>query len=123
METLPPDVGDTTGLASVPCSRLQDFLSPLLVRLDHALDRRLVKTFADTISIILHQPHRASALLLTLLDPEPKWLKDALLHRFCPRTPQRSREASAPLYRLRSTMLFLFLSLRTLGPPQPQTPG
>jgi hypothetical protein len=50
MKTHPHDVGDTTGLASILQKRLQDFLSPLLLRLDRSLDRRLVKTFAATAS-------------------------------------------------------------------------
>lgn len=67
MKTHPHDVGDTIGLASILSVRLQDFLSPLLLRLDRALDRRLVKTLAATISILLEQRHRASGLLLSEL--------------------------------------------------------
>jgi hypothetical protein len=65
----------------------------------------------------------AYAFLLTLLDPELKWLKGALLQRFCPRTGKRSRDPSAPLYRLRSAMMFLFLSIRTPGLDQPERSG
>jgi hypothetical protein len=63
----------------------------------------------------------AYAFLLSLLDPELKTLREALLRRFCPRTGKRSREVSTPLYRLRTAICFLFLSLRTL--PQPQSSG
>jgi hypothetical protein len=63
----------------------------------------------------------AYAFLLSLLQPELAELKEALLRRFCPRTGKRSREVSTPLYRLRSAICFLFLSLRTL--PQPQSSG
>jgi hypothetical protein len=67
MKTTTHDVGDTTGLASILSVRLGDFLSPLLLRWDRAVDRRLVKTFAATISILLEQRHRASGLLLSEL--------------------------------------------------------
>ncbi len=67
MKTTTHAVGDTIGLASTLSWRLRDFLSPLLDRLDHALDRRLVKTFAATIEIFLQQRYRASGLLLSEL--------------------------------------------------------
>lgn len=55
--------------------RLSDFLAPLLVRLDERLDRRLVKTFAATIEILLQNRYRSTGLLLSelgafLLSPE-----------------------------------------------------
>jgi hypothetical protein len=65
----------------------------------------------------------AYAFLLSLLEPELKWLRDALLKCFCPRTGKRSRDASTPLYRLRSAIVFLFLSLRTPLLPQLQSSG
>lgn len=42
-------------LASILSSRMEGFPSPLLIRLDPALDRRLVKAFAAAISILLEQ--------------------------------------------------------------------
>lgn len=65
----------------------------------------------------------AYAFLLSLLDPELRWLRDALLKRFCPRTGKRSREASTPLYRLRAAIVFLCFSLRTPLLPQLQSSG
>ena len=65
----------------------------------------------------------AYAFLLSLLEPDVKWLRDALLKRYCPRTGKRSRDASAPLYRLRAAICFLFLSLRTPLLPQLQSSG
>jgi hypothetical protein len=48
------------------------------------------------------------AFLLTLLSPELKELRDVLLRRFCPRTGKRSRDTSAPLYRLRIAICYLW---------------
>ncbi|MBD0319154.1 MAG: transposase [Gemmatimonadetes bacterium] len=48
------------------------------------------------------------AFLLSLLSPELKELREELLHRFCPRTGKRSRDASAPLYRLRTAICDLW---------------
>jgi hypothetical protein len=48
------------------------------------------------------------AFLLSLLNPEFKELRDQLLSRFCPRTGKRSRDASAPLYRLRAAICYLW---------------
>lgn len=45
--------------------RLQDFLLPLLLRLDQALDRRLVETCAATLSILLEQRYWATSLMLS----------------------------------------------------------
>jgi hypothetical protein len=67
MKTLTSEFGDTLVLASILSSRLQDFLSPLLIRLDQALDRRLVRTFAALIAILLEQRYRATGLLLSEL--------------------------------------------------------
>lgn len=55
--------------------RLECFLAPLLIRLDEQLDRRLVKTFAATIEILLQNRYRSTGLLLSelgafLLSPE-----------------------------------------------------
>jgi hypothetical protein len=58
------------------------------------------------------------AFLLSLLHPELESLRRELLNGFCARTGKRSREASTPLYRLRTAIVFLFLSLRTQPPPQ-----
>ena len=65
----------------------------------------------------------AYAFLLSLLDPELKWLRDSLLQRFCPRTGKRSRDASTPLYRLRTAIVFLAMSTRTPLLPQLQSSG
>lgn len=65
----------------------------------------------------------AYAFLLSLLHPDHEPLRNALLHRFCPRTGKRSREVSTPLYRLRAAICFLFLSLRTVPLSQPQSSG
>lgn len=101
MKTIASEFGDTPALASILSGRLQEFFSPLLDRLDWRLDRRLVKTFAATLSILLQHRHRASGLLLSelgalLAGPEhapagtkrlsnllrsPKW-KAALLEDF-----------------------------------------
>lgn len=65
----------------------------------------------------------AYAFLLSLLDPDLKPLRERLLRRFCPGTGKRSRDASTPLYRLRTAICFLFLSLRTPSLPQLQSSG
>lgn len=67
MKTIAPEVGPPEVLASTLSGRLQAFLAPLLVRLDEALDRRLVKTFAATIEVFLRQRYRATGLLLSEL--------------------------------------------------------
>ena len=67
------------------------------------------------------------ALLLSLLQPDLEKVRRSLLRTFCPRTGKRSRDLSAPLYRLtplyrlRAAICFLFRSLRSL--PQLQSPG
>lgn len=67
MKTITSELGSAPVLASTLSARLERFLSPLLLRLDQALDRRLVKTFAATLSILLEQRYRASGLLLSEL--------------------------------------------------------
>jgi hypothetical protein len=237
MKTIASELGSASALASTLSARLERFLSPLLVRLDQVLDRRLVQTFAAILSILLQQRYRAGGLLLSelgaflggfahapggtkrlsnllrsprwsatplwlvvsrrgkgqepwylltnepaetprqmwqvvfayarrwqiemafrftnselalesprlwfwdnrlkllqmvslaytfllsLLDPELKQLRDALLRAFCPRTGKRSREVSTPLYRLRAAICFLYVSLRTPLLPQLQSSG
>lgn len=63
------------------------------------------------------------AFLLHLLDEEMEPLRTTLLKRFCPRTGKRSREASTPLYRLRTAICFLFFCLRSGPPLQLQNSG
>jgi hypothetical protein len=65
----------TPVLARTFRERLEGFLAPLLVRLDERLDRRLVKTFAATIEILLQNRYRSTGLLLSelgafLVSPE-----------------------------------------------------
>lgn len=67
MKTSTHDVGDTIALASTLSKGLQEFLSPLLLRLDQVLDRRLVRTFAATLEVFLQHRTRASGLLLSEL--------------------------------------------------------
>jgi hypothetical protein len=67
MQTITAGLSDSSALAHILSQRLQDFLAPLLLRLDRALDRRLVKTFAALIEIFLQQRYRASGLLLSEL--------------------------------------------------------
>ena len=67
MKTMASELGSASALASTLSGRLESFLSPLLVRLDQVLDRRLVRTFAATLSILLEQRYRASGLLLSEL--------------------------------------------------------
>jgi hypothetical protein len=55
--------------------RLEDFLAPLVARLDAQLDRRLVRTFAATIEVLLQNRYRSTGLLLSelgasLVSPE-----------------------------------------------------
>jgi hypothetical protein len=79
--------------------------------------------FWDNRLKLLQMVSLAYAFLLSLLDPELKELRDALLKAFCPRTGKRSRDASTPLYRLRTAICFLCLSLRTPLLPQLQSSG
>lgn len=48
------------------------------------------------------------AFLLSLLSPDAAPLRDFLLHHYCPRTGERHRLATMPLYRLRSALVRLF---------------
>jgi hypothetical protein len=50
----------------------------------------------------------AYAFLPGLLNPELRELREDLMRRFCPRTGKRSRDASAPLYRLRTAICHLW---------------
>jgi hypothetical protein len=65
----------------------------------------------------------AYAFLLSLLRDDVSDLSAELLRRFCPRTGRRSREASTPLYRLRTAIYFLFDTTRTPVLPRPQNSG
>ena len=67
MKTLASEPCSASALASILSARLESFLAPLLLRLDQVLDRRLVQTFAATISILLQQRYRATGLLLSEL--------------------------------------------------------
>ena len=49
------------------------------------------------------------AFLLLLLAPMLAWLREWLLRHFCHRTGKRSREVSAPLYRMRAAISRLWL--------------
>src|SRR5829696_4033750 len=67
MKTIAAGRGDSAALAFTLSQRLERFLAPLLLRLDQVLDRRLVRTFAALISILLQQRYRATGLLLSEL--------------------------------------------------------
>src|SRR5690606_27222979 len=67
MKTIAAGLGDSAALASTLSERLERFVAPLLSRLDQVLDRRLVKTFAALLSILLEQRYRATGLLLSEL--------------------------------------------------------
>jgi hypothetical protein len=56
------------------------------------------------------------AFLLTLLDPSQELLRQWLLRWWCHRNGKRNREASVPLYRLRSAISRLWLDF---PPPSP----
>jgi hypothetical protein len=56
----------------------------------------------------------AYAFLLSLLGDEQTPIRHWLLRYWCHRTGKRSREASAPLYRLRSALSRLWLAYRSL---------
>lgn len=59
---------------------------------------------------------RVYAFLLSLLDPSHELLRQWLLRWWCHRTGKRNREASVPLYRLRSAISRPWLDYR---PPSP----
>ena len=67
MKTIVSEPLSASALASILSARLESFLAPLLLSLDQVLDRRLVRTFAATISILLEQRYRATGLLLSEL--------------------------------------------------------
>ena len=59
----------------------------------------------------------AYAFLLSMLNPNMHALIEVLLTRFCHRTGKRSREISAPLYRLRAALSRLWLAFPTYPDP------
>ena len=66
---------DPTTIAAELTRQLAQFLFPLLVELDHLLDKRLVRTFTQIIAVILTFRDRANGLLLSelggyLLSPD-----------------------------------------------------
>lgn len=64
--------------------------------------------FWDNRQKLLLMASLAYAFLLTLLRPELRDVRTTLLQRFCRRTGKRSREAPAPLYRLRAALSYLW---------------
>src|SRR5260370_39607910 len=78
---IPPEVPqvppyDGEQMAQGLAKKLAVFLFPLLVTLDRLLDKRLVRTFLQTIQVILAYPDRVGGLLLNELgaylpSPEP----------------------------------------------------
>jgi hypothetical protein len=60
---VPPD--DEQQMAHGLAEQLAVFLFPLLVRLDQLLDTRLVRTFLETIQVILAYRERVGGLLLS----------------------------------------------------------
>src|SRR5712691_3065235 len=58
---------DPSAIAQEFTARLAQFLCPLLVELDHLLDKRLVRTFVQIIAVILTFRERANGLLLSEL--------------------------------------------------------
>src|ERR671932_1367790 len=58
---------DPTVIASALTAQLAQFLFPLLLKLDRLLDKRLVRTFVQTIALILTFRDRANGLLLSEL--------------------------------------------------------
>lgn len=64
------------------------------------------------------------AFLLSLLEPCFEWLRQALLRHFCHRTGKRSRQATAPLYRIREALSHLWNAFPELPSYRwAQTPG
>ncbi len=64
------------------------------------------------------------AFMLSLLAPLLRWLAEQLLRQGCHRTGKRSRETSAPLYRLRAAISRLLASYPAFLPlSQTQNPG
>src|SRR5438034_8331442 len=67
--------GEAAGVAQGLVEQLAQFLYPLLVLLDKALDKRLVRTFLQTVQVIITFRDRANGLLLSelggyLLSPQ-----------------------------------------------------
>jgi hypothetical protein len=58
---------DPTTIAAELTRQLAQFLFPLLIELDHLLDKRLVRTFTQIIAVILTFRDRANGLLLSEL--------------------------------------------------------
>ena len=73
------------------------FESPRLVRWEHRFKLLLIASLAYT-------------FLVSLLHPALTLVRNWLLRTFCHRTGKRSRETSAPLYRLRSALSAFWLS-------------
>ena len=67
MQTQADVAATTAAQARTLAEGLQQFLSPLLVELDAAMDKRLVRTFAATVQAIIQVRNRASGLLLSEL--------------------------------------------------------
>src|SRR6266480_857233 len=66
---------DPAAMAQGLTAQLAQFLFPLLIELDRLLDKRLVRTFLQTIAVILTFRDRANGLLLSelggyLLSPD-----------------------------------------------------
>lgn len=73
------------------------FESPRLVKWDHRFKLLLIASLAYT-------------FLISLLRPALNLVRRWLLRTFCHRTGKRSRETSAPLYRLRSALSAFWMS-------------
>ncbi|GAB3538407.1 hypothetical protein GCM10027443_33270 [Pontibacter brevis] len=58
---------DVFSLARFFSHRLEEFLSPFLVRLDELLDHRLVRTFLGLCQSLIRHRSRSTALLLSEL--------------------------------------------------------
>lgn len=75
MQTRSAVAATTAGLAYTLADQLQQFLDPLLTRMDEQMDSRLVRTLAGTVQAILQLRERSCGLLLSelgsvLLSPE-----------------------------------------------------
>ena len=64
-ETLQVPPYDGACMAQGLSAQLASFLFPLLVELDRRLDKRLVRTFLQTVAVILTFRDRANGLLLS----------------------------------------------------------
>ncbi len=65
--TVPTNLQASPEVAQHLAHQLEAFLRPLLLWLDAALDKRLVRTFVQTIQVILQFRHRSQGLLLSEL--------------------------------------------------------